>query len=103
MEDIINLGFERVLTSGGFKNVSDGKEVIKNLQATFGQQIIIMPGAGVTPQNAKTLADYCGTQEIHATCKTDFSQRVVNNENFSDGFVESNFGEISKLVSCFKN
>lgn len=102
LEDIINLGFERVLTSGGHKNVTTGKEVIRSLQEKFGAQIIIMPGAGVTLQNAKELSDYCGTKEIHATCKMDYSQDVVSNENFSDGFPESDKSLIAELVCVFK-
>ena len=102
MEDIINLGIERVLTSGGHKNVAVGKDVIKNLQQKFGGQIIIMPGAGVTPENAKEISDYCETKEIHATCKMDYLQDVVSNENFSDGFVESDRGLIKDLVSVFE-
>lgn len=97
--DVINLGFERVLTSGGHKNVTEGKEVIKSLQEKYGEQIIIMPGAGVTPNNAKGLSDYCGTKEIHATCKNTFSQPVVTNSNFSDTFPESDLELIRGLVS----
>ena len=102
MEDIINLGFERVLTSGGYKNVTEGKEVIMNLQQEFGEQIIIMPGAGVSPANAKEISDFCGTNEIHATCKKDVEQEVVRNANFSDGFVVSDKGLITSLVSAFR-
>jgi copper homeostasis protein len=101
MEDIINLGFERVLTSGGHKNVTEGKEIIQSLQQKFGVQIIIMPGAGVTPENAKEISVFCDTQEIHATCKMEFSQEVMSNENFSDSFPESNKNLINELVSVF--
>ncbi len=101
LEDIINLGFERVLTSGGHKNVTEGKEVIKTLQEKYGSQIKIMPGAGVTPENALELSTYCGTNEIHATCKNDFSQEVVSNINFNDGFPESDRSLIRELVNVF--
>lgn len=101
--DVINLGFERVLTSGGHKNVTAGKDVIKKLQASYGEQIIIMPGAGVTPQNAKELSSYCATKEIHATCKKDFAQAVQSNAYFSDGFPESDKTLISELVQAVKS
>lgn len=102
MEDIINLGFERVLTSGGHKNVTEGKEVIKSLQENFGKQIIIMPGAGVSPSNAKEISDYCETKEIHATCKADYAQDVISNRSFSDNFPESDKRIIKELVACFE-
>lgn len=102
VEDIINLGFERILTSGGGQNVTEGKEVIKSLQKKYGHQIIIMPGAGVTPQNAKELADFCNTKEIHATCKKDFLQQVQTNKNFCDAFPESDKNLIQALVAAVK-
>jgi len=98
--DIINLGFERVLTSGGYNNVTDGKEVIKSLRVKYGSQIIIMPGAGVTPDNAKEISRFCGTKEIHATCKMTFHQEVICNDKFSDGFFESSKGLISDLIAA---
>jgi len=103
MQDIINLGFERVLTSGGHKNVSDGKEVIRTLQEQFGEQINIMPGAGVTPQNAKELSDFCRTKEIHATCKNDTSNDVMTNDNFSDSYPVSDLKLIRGLVNAVKD
>ncbi len=101
LEDIVNLGFERVLTSGGHKNVTEGKEVIKSLQEKLGSQISIMPGAGVTPANGKEIAEYCGTNEIHATCKMPFKQNVSGNVNFSDGFPLSDKKLITDLVGAF--
>jgi copper homeostasis protein len=71
-EDIIGLGFERILTSGGKRDVSAGKEVIKNLQEKYGTKIIIMPGSGVTPDNANQLINYTGVKEIHSTAKKTF-------------------------------
>ncbi len=102
MEDIINLGFERVLTSGGYKSVGEGKQAIKNLQEKFGAQIVIMPGAGVTPQNALELSSYCGTNEIHATCKTTCAKDVISNEKFKDSFPLSDQSIIMELVNAFK-
>jgi copper homeostasis protein len=103
MEDIINLGFERVLTSGGYKTVSEGKGVIKSLQEKFGEQIIIMPGSGVTPFNAAKISEFCGTSEIHATCKGILKQDIKSNSNFSDPFSISQKNTIEELVRAVKN
>ncbi|MEZ4910151.1 MAG: copper homeostasis protein CutC [Saprospiraceae bacterium] len=70
IEKIIQLGFQRILTSGGKENVDYGKETIKTLQNQYGNDIILMPGGGVTPANGRSISNICGTNEIHATCKT---------------------------------
>ncbi len=101
-EDIINLGFERILTSGGHKNVSAGKSVIQQLQRQYGSEIIFMPGAGVTPQNARDIAAFCGTSEIHATCKVMATHDVKTNEHFSDTYSQSDFSCIQALVQSFQ-
>ena len=103
MEDIISLGFERVLTSGGYKTVDEGKDVIKSLQEKYGSQIKIMPGSGVTAQNAKSIMEYCGVDEIHSTCKTDFKEdNLIYNSNFSDSYPVSNLELIKELVDAIK-
>ncbi|MDR0834834.1 MAG: copper homeostasis protein CutC [Candidatus Symbiothrix sp.] len=70
LEDVIETGCERILTSGGYDNVIEGKEVLRRLIEKAGQRIIIMPGAGVTPANAKELIQYTGLQELHGTFRT---------------------------------
>ncbi len=45
-KEIISLGFDRILNSGGARNVTAGIDNIKTLQQNFGGQIQIMPGGG---------------------------------------------------------
>ncbi|MEZ5045393.1 MAG: copper homeostasis protein CutC [Chitinophagaceae bacterium] len=104
IEDLIAMGFERVLTSGGEKNVEYGKEKIKMLQEKYGSKIKIMPGSGVTPQNVVSILQYCQVQEIHATCKKTVSQVEYNfNTKFSDEFVISDENEISTFIDAVAN
>ncbi len=100
--EIIELGFERILTSGGQKTVDEGKEKIKLLQEKFGDKISIMPGSGVTVNNAKIISEFCGTKEIHATCKSTFSENnIVSNPVFKAGFMGSDLNEIEALKNTF--
>ncbi len=66
---IIELGFERILTSGQKPNVIQGLDLISDLISQFGHQITIMPGCGVTAENAIEILNRTGAAEIHATCK----------------------------------
>lgn len=102
--EIIDLGFERILTSGGQKTVDEGKEKIKLLQENFGTKISIMPGSGVTVNNAKMISEFCGTNEIHATCKSTFTENdIESNPIFNDSYMQSDLKEISDLVNALKN
>ena len=100
VDDIISLGFERVLTSGGYQTVDEGKDVIKSLQEKYGSQIKIMPGSGVTAQNAKSILEYCGVDEIHSTCKANFKEEhITYNAAFSDSYPVSDLEMIKELVN----
>jgi copper homeostasis protein len=69
VQKIIDLGCHRILTSGQFSNAYDGRFFIKELIEKTNNQIIIMPGAGVTAANAKEIIDICHATEIHASMK----------------------------------
>lgn len=98
IKQLIDLGFERVLTSGGEPNVEKGKEVITELQNAYGKNIVIMPGCGVTSANARTIVDYCNVNEIHATAKGKVSSGMqYHNLHFVDEWNESNEREIKAI------
>ncbi len=65
LEDCIELGFNRILTSGQKTTAGEGSELIRQLVAQAGDRISIMAGAGVNPSNAATLVHDCGVRELH--------------------------------------
>jgi len=84
LETIIELGCERILTSGGYDTAIEGAEVIRKLIEQAGDRIIIMPGAGVTPENASGLIQTTGVKELHGTFRSRFpSQMQYRNEKLS--------------------
>ena len=84
METIIELGCERILTSGGYDSAIEGAEIIHTLIEKAGERIIIMPGAGITPENATGLIQKTGAKEIHGTFRSRFQSRMLyRNENLS--------------------
>ncbi|MDR1632129.1 MAG: copper homeostasis protein CutC [Dysgonamonadaceae bacterium] len=70
MENIIKLGCERILTSGGYNTAIEGAEVIRRLVESAAGRIIIMPGSGVTPENAGELIRLTGLKELHGTFRS---------------------------------
>lgn len=69
LEDIINCGCQRILTSGQVPNAFDGKQLIKELIRQADERIIIMPGSGIRSSNIKQLADFTGCVELHSSAR----------------------------------
>jgi copper homeostasis protein len=67
MEDIIDLGFERILTSGLVPKAIDGKETLSALIKKSAERIIIMPGSGVNAFNIISIAESTGAKEFHSS------------------------------------
>ena len=70
MEDIIELGCERILTSGGYDTAIEGAEIIRRLIEKAAGRIVIMPGSGITPENAPELIRRTGLKELHGTFRS---------------------------------
>lgn len=66
-QDIIDLGFDRILTSGADSNVVKGLQTIKSLQHNFGNQIQIMPGGGINSTNVKEILETTKVTNIHCS------------------------------------
>lgn len=69
LEDIIQLGCNKVLTSGQATTAQAGIELLKTLVQTANGRISIMPGCGVNADNASKIIKGCGATEIHASAR----------------------------------
>lgn len=69
LEAIIRLGCHRVLTSGCAPSAMKGVGTLAALNRLADGRIIIMPGAGVTPENAAAILRLSGCCEIHASAR----------------------------------
>jgi copper homeostasis protein len=69
LEDVIALGCERVLTSGGRATALEGAESIRQWIGQAAGRVAIMPGAGVSAQNIAALKAATGAREFHASAK----------------------------------
>lgn len=67
LEQLIALGVDRVLTSGQAPSVPEGLELLRELVALAKDRIIILPGAGITPDNVAEVLSRTGCREFHAT------------------------------------
>lgn len=65
LRDLVGLGINRVLSSGGKQNASEAILELKQWQQKFGEQIIIMPGGGLRASNIKQVLE-TGCREFHS-------------------------------------
>jgi len=76
LEDVIDLGCERILTSGGRSTAFDGKTLIKQLVEQAGERIIIMPGSGINENNAADLVRFTHVKEIHSSARINVPSKM---------------------------
>lgn len=71
LESVVACGCDRVLTSGGQPSTEEpaAREKLRALIKQAGDRIVIMPGAGITPQNVASLVAETSAREVHASCK----------------------------------
>lgn len=65
LEDCIEVGFDRILTSGQKAKAFEAVELIAKLVKQANGRIAIMPGSGVNESNVVELVARTGVQEIH--------------------------------------
>jgi copper homeostasis protein len=67
LEDIIDAGADRLLTSGQRNTAEEGMELIKLLIHQAAGRITIMPGSGINSSNITKIARSTGASEFHLT------------------------------------
>jgi len=78
LEQIIGLGFDRILTSGQAPTAIEGADMLRELRKRAAGRIGILPGAGVTPHNAARLLTLTGCTEIHASASITIDGKKVS-------------------------
>ena len=100
LEQIIELGCTRVLTSGLHPNVDLGKEMLRSLVDAAGDRITIMPGSGVRSGNVLELARFTGARAFHSSARSPQPSRMrYTNPDMAEELtgVGIDPGEVSKL------
>ena len=70
LEQLISLGFHRILTSGQASTAEAGIPLLRRLVVQAAGRISLMPGCGVSPANAGRIISETGAREIHASART---------------------------------
>lgn len=77
LEQIIELGCSRILTSGQEADAFKGIPLLKELVKQADGRIIIMPGCGVNPNNIRRIAEETGTSEFHFSGRSTYESGMI--------------------------
>ncbi|MEO6456073.1 MAG: copper homeostasis protein CutC [Ginsengibacter sp.] len=108
LENIIEIGCERILTSGQKPTAIEGAQLIKQLISRADDRIIIMPGSGVRSDNVAALAESTGAVEFHSSARIRVPGKMtyinpLMNENSDSITVDGNeVGSLIKSLSAIK-
>jgi copper homeostasis protein len=106
MEDIIECGCERILTSGQQPTASEAIELIAALIKQADERIIIMPGSGLRSDNITSIAKQSGAIEFHSSARTTIDSKMsFNNPTMKEQLktVVLDAAEVSKLATLLSS
>jgi copper homeostasis protein len=105
LEDVIESGFERILTSGLKPKAIDSTDILAQLIKQSNERIIIMPGSGVNAQNILKIAGSTGATEFHSSAsflkgsEMDFRNEAMNE---SLNHISVNAEEVKKMAQLLR-
>lgn len=112
MEQLIELGFDRVLTSGQGVNALSGSKILRGLIEQADGRIEIMPGVGINPDNLGELIEKTGATSYHTSAQILVKSKMIPNENIpqfsakagrANDYFESSLDMVKELVAIAKS
>jgi copper homeostasis protein len=106
LEEIIDIGCERILTSGQQPTAPEGVKLINELVRQAEGRIIIMPGSGVKSKNIVDLANKTGAEEFHSSARKTITTEVQHiNPGMGSGleYVITDEEEVKMIIHQLKN
>jgi len=89
LQEILEAGANRVLTSGGEQKVENGMEIIAGLIRASGGRIAVMAGGGITESNVHRIITHSGAREVHASVQAHRPSPMRHrNEKISMGLIK---------------
>jgi copper homeostasis protein len=89
IQQIIDLGCKRILTSGQKADAYEGRMNIAAWNTKYGNQIIFLPGAGITKENSLAIVEATGCKEIHTSAKSTSKGYIESDAKIIQEFVEN--------------
>ncbi|HAO04016.1 MAG: copper homeostasis protein CutC [Chitinophagaceae bacterium] len=105
LEDVIEAGCGRILTSGLFPTAEQGMGNLQKLVEAANNRIVIMPGSGVRSDNINIIAQKTGASEFHSSARilsASLMQHYNKNMNETLEYNTVDEDEVKKLVTAIK-
>lgn len=107
LEQIIDLGFDTLLTSGQEPKAPQGKALLKQLHVQAAGRIQIMAGSGVSSQNARMLLEETDADVLHLSASKKILSPAKGGESLgSVDYSQSDAREIERVlaeITAFEN
>lgn len=94
---LVELGFNRILTSGFASNVEIGMEILKQMSIYAKNRIEIMPGGGVSAANVNRLIHYTNPAAIHFSGTT--KQILDIDSHFSETILKIDEKRVRRILN----
>ncbi len=108
LEQIVQLGCSRLLTSGQAATALAGVPLLRQLVERAAGRLIIMPGSGVNAENAAQILQATGACEIHASARRPRTSAMIfrhagvsmgQSSNNEYSRLETSAEEVRKIIS----
>lgn len=106
LEQVMDLGCQRVLSSGGQAGAEAGSAMLARLVAQAGDRLSVMAGAGITSDNIAGIASVTGCRELHASAKavrvSAMRFRNADLRGLDNDWVQTEAGTVAALRSALE-
>jgi copper homeostasis protein len=104
LEQLKNIGFQRILTSGQAQFAMDGKEILRGLVEAAQDKIDIMPGSGVNIDNIQSLIQLTKARTVHTSAKAKMKSPIMDAvDDWRDNdYWETDVEIVKKLASILQ-
>ena len=99
VEKLIELGIDRILTSGQQPKAMDGIALISDLQKKYGDKIEFLAGSGVNSSNAIEIMTKTGISQVHSSCKSWEEDPTTINGQLTFAYAPSPLEKSYEIVS----
>jgi copper homeostasis protein len=84
LEDVIETGAKRLLTSGGERTAGEALGMLGELVKKAGERLIVVPGSGLHAGNIRKAVQKTSAREYHAGLSSVVAQAAENLETFEE-------------------
>lgn len=105
LESIIDLGFQRLLTSGAKQTALEGSQLIRQLIKRAHNRLVVIPGCGINKDNVKEILEETEAREFHGSFSAPKKTEEENPQSIIilGDILLTNAQQVSEVVQILKS